>query len=443
MVEPKIFAETESQEGPSFEPQGGASFDEETAQLQESVPSVSRPQPLLRHLARKQLREGNTVEGAEMLLEHLHGLPDVPESIDDLLPSLRLLSFTLCALLPDEELLSFLDSLQPEQYPIDNLVRIWFTAEFTEYAEGRSIEGLTASDFMDKRPEFVNLLQNLAESPSPLTRTWAVAAQAATSIWDINHDSMENPVIKTMNQLAVECPNSLVTRELFRELAFRSLAPMWPGQEKASLETVNAHLAETPWNESVSALIRNDDVSQAIFGAAATRTAEGNEGNSEAVIDAASIINDTVTDLEARDWSARQLVASLRQSDLTESSKADALNALEEILATANELDGAVGLDVARAQMALFNDAGASGRKEDARQYLDSLLIENRITEPVEANFDIHLTAYINNYASSLVNNDDYCEAIYVWQRLAEAYPNSYLALACESNIENIQGLCQ
>lgn len=386
------------------------------------------------------LRAGKTWEAADVLLETLHNLPDTPEAIDDLVTPLHLLAFDMCTLMPDDMLPKFLETLDPETYPIDELVESYFYVEYRVATANRPLPYLSQEELMAR-------LESLSASPSPLVRACATTMQAC--VWDLGVDKYRAKAIEVMNEMAQVAPDSRVVREAFTDTAFRVLIPIYPGQQDVTIETKNSLLLSDARNAAMTQIINEDPVVQAVQDVAQRTGSLPRAGTDslKALVEEALYIAQSDLPAQSRDWAVRLLSVALRRPDLNLACRDEIKAWLEETVDMALDdpeaMAGIEGIAAVRAMCALLGEAADAGRDDEAMAYVELLLENDHGLEPVDLSLYEFVRGEITVYAAHLGNKRDYCRSIAVQQMLIDAYPNSDLAKRAQDIIDNIGHLCE
>ncbi|MDX9971453.1 MAG: hypothetical protein RBU21_00545 [FCB group bacterium] len=94
----------------------------------------------------------NVNAGCNALLDALRALdPDNAELVDLTTAPVHLLVFGMCSLMQDEALAEFLENtLDPQAYPIDDAVLLFFNLQFTSVDEGRKVPSTSKADLVQR-----------------------------------------------------------------------------------------------------------------------------------------------------------------------------------------------------------------------------------------------------------------------------------------------------
>ena len=237
----------------------------------------------LREAAHARLRKGEAPDGALDLLDSLRALPDDVALLEDAHGTLQLLAFTMVGLMRDEALAAFEAQLDPDQWPIDALVKAYYYLEIEDYARFRKMDMIAA-------PEIWEQLDMVQASRSELVRTGGLLLAASPYMWTRVGPVELERILTATNEFAAVLPDSRLLREIMRENVRACLGPgfhplpdvqalfgaLLGGEEVTRAEAaveqalsdevplyygtqgVQALVSELPWHPAIQKLLADD-----------------------------------------------------------------------------------------------------------------------------------------------------------------------------------------
>jgi len=409
---------------------------------QAEVEPIGLPSVTAVELAHDQVKAGNVWDGAATTLAEIRSLPATAEAIDQALPLMQLLAFTMSSLMQDEELKAFVDQLDPIAYPQDYLILMSFYHEFRVWEVGRKMSFISEDNYWV-------LVDKLMLDENALVRMAALLFKAYQKK-DLSKAEGRSLAVEIINSMAEECPECRVTREMFRvllrETMWRTTDDTEAVAEDVYPEAIADLLLNSPWNDRVSTLMANDGVVQtifSIFNSPAVSAAGSKEEALAALITEAIAASESNPDPEVRTWLRATLSPCVATGKSYSEHSKQVRTAMTSMATAALNAPEKMPLDASRSQYVLLIKSSSlrDGPVDEAT--LDSLLNQKREQEPVGINFFARIPTEVSYYAHSQINKRDYAGAVAVFQKLIDRYPNSDLARRSQETVNALLPLCK
>ncbi len=372
------------------------------------------------------LKQGDMANAAVELVDTLHRLPNKgPEALDEAFGVLQLSAFNAAALMPDKMLQSFFEqTLNPQVYPIDGVVRVMAYEILPTYKEYRTTRPLDPKALIED-------IRALTASEDPITRAAALYLLSNPYL-----DEDYHRVVETVNTLAGEYPKNLIAVEGLRRALY-----LCRNDQAALAQAVN--LPE--WNDAVRDLLERDPVAQTIRAA----TEAWGSGGKEAAVDVYLQVAADDPDPRVRYWalnfaSERRTAGEVPDSEAARKLETFCVEILDAAIQRAQQCTGSdpaaskleqavteaiqtgrLSLDVARVEEIYFNFLLFSNRYDEAEQWARYLVPRELGEVPFDMNPYTRSAAPMKECFKYLMLQTRYIDAANIVATFQPFYPGS------------------